>query len=512
VAVPSDDDAPATASTAQDDIDDGDTTAAVDAPATTGRDDESSVTATSQDVRRAVSALLPLTIPGAVQIREMGEEDDADEGETEVRTLVDDAADLEENEPTKTATKELLVAGAEDLRDGADAADESITTQAPRSDVAEDEPRTEVTQAPVLPPDPPEPPEPPAPPAVLPPPRRAPVPAAGRPPPAPAREALVDDAYQADESVTTRAPVVSAYSDESVTALSPVVPPARRAPRALPDETDGTTKKVARRGRVRDEEPSITPQASGHLTHMLRIIAAAEEPLPAVDPLEEDDAENRTALMAQAPEQPGRARSLPSGPARAARPQVLSGRPSGASRAAAIADLRADVGEVSSSDSGLRIAQAEAPSADHASAPGPIRVDPAGRPPSGGMPVNAFARTEYDVAPPRLAEPVAVAPLPLRQIEFGSPIQKGPRYGLMVAVVAMLSFLIPVGLFLWLRPSEPDVPSPPPSEVATDHVGRGDPPRARASASARPSAAPPPPPPHVAPAPAPKGPWSTKRK
>jgi hypothetical protein len=266
----------------------------------------------------------------------------------------------------------------------------------------------------------------------------------------------------------------------------------------LDDGTDGTTKKVAKRAQLPVPAPvaasadvqssqeledaeSITTQAPGHLTNMLRVIATPET-LETLDDDNDDSAQNKTAVMLGAPVKPVGASSA--GSLRSARP-VLSGSagPSGA-RATAIADLREPT-----SDSGLRIARAEVPSGDHASLsallPGLVAAEhgsgaqqayPELRSVRDASPA-AFANTEqaFNPAAQRGRQPS------LREYDFGSTVTK-PRYGLLVGLVAVLSFTIPLVLFLWLHQGMvDDTPPRTASEVSPDLVSRGDAARSRAT-------------------------------
>lgn len=461
--------------------------------------DDGSITTTAPAPRFTASgAPLPLTLPGTVQIRELPSVDDDDDDpfdETEVRTVV---SGLPKEEPASTAP--LPGAGRPSAPSTeADESDDSVTTQAPsavknaRLPEQDDEPKT-------------------SPPARLSP-ASKPIPAAGRRPgedppytlPTPAVGG--DDAYDADESVTTRGPAVVGYEDDSVTAQAPVARPrAPQTPIALgmpPTFDDGATKKPPNRGQLggpmptarlpseheSEETESITTEAPGHLTNMLRVIATPEEPLAA---LELDDfAENKTAVMLGAPVKPAGAPSA--GSIRAGRPMLTGSHGPGGARAAALADLREPT-----SDSGLRVARAEMPSGDHAS-PSALMAGPGVHPSdrrSGAQPADlrhlrdaspaAFASTEQAFNTP--GSPVQQPGM--REYDFGATVNK-PRYGLLVGLVAALSFTIPLVLFLWLQQAMvEEVPPRTTSEVAPDLVARGDSARPRAIRGGAPSATP----------------------
>lgn len=475
--------------------------------------EDGSITATAPRVSLA-GGPLPLTVPGAVQIREVAiEEDEGDE--TEVRTLV--TLPL----PADVAGAPTPAAGvppAPSLVHEADEPDDSVTALTPSVVSArlpeEDEPRT-------------------SPPGRLPPP----TPAAGRrpgeDPPAAARSAAEDDeedAYDAEESVTTRGPVVADYEDDSVTAQAPVTLLTSPTPLALalpPSLLDGGGKAATTRdggaGKAAsllaggagkppsprdrapaaraplssetDEGESITAQAPGHLTNMLRVIASPDDAIEG-----DESADNKTAVMLNAPVKPLHATSAS---LRAARPVASGAGQSGSARAAAIADLREP-----SSDSGLRVARAEAPSGDHVS----FGAMPAGamqhhERASGPHPAFGDLRTNRDRSPGAFANTeqafhASHGPLPhpgahphaMRDVDFDGA-GKMPRYGLLVGLVAILSFAIPLVLFLWLHQDADDAQPRSATEVSSDLVERKDESRAKAPKGAPPAAsssAPPP--------------------
>jgi hypothetical protein len=348
---------------------------------------------------------------------------------------------------------------------------------------------------------------------------RRPIPAARRQPGEDvAPRALEDpDAYDAEESITTRGPAVPVYEDDSVTALAPVTRPAPRTPGDAPspapdDGMDGTTRRVAKRESLPSVAPadgeveSITTRAPGHLTNMLRVIATPD------DALDDEPPENKTAVMPNAPVKP--AGGAPStGAMRAARPIVSgSSGPAGA-RAAAIADFREP-----SSDSGLRVARAEPPSGDHASLsalmPGSMvhHHDQAMGAPLGGGDVRGrdASPAAFPIAEQGMGRGPARALHPsLREPDFGAPSKK-PRYGLLVGLVAVLSFAIPLVLFLWLQQGALDASDVTPraaSEVLPDLVARGDSTRSKTTKVA-PSATTQQ---HSGP-PGGRGPWSPRRR
>jgi hypothetical protein len=443
---------------------------------------DDSITATAPVPRvNAPAPSLPLTVPGSVQIRELSEAVEGDE--TEVRTVV-------------TASTAAASASAprppppEDDAGEADEADDSVTTQAP-SPVAggrlpdEDEPET-------------------SPPMLAPP-----SPSAGRIAATAARGAdgPKGDAYD-DESVATRGPVIGEY-DDSVTAQAPVTRASAQLPAALQhpptfDETDGTTKRVAKHDQVplapgldarADADPGSVTSEAPH-PNMVRVLSVPTTGLEG-DPLD-DSAEVRTAVMIHAPPRP--AGAAPSGASRVARAPVIASGPLGGGLAA-IADLRSDLREPAS-DSGLRVARAEAPSGDHASlgaimagtALGPTERADRG---SGPGPVDSALREAPRMNPYGSLDQAAFGPTRGPQPSQREPDFAGgkkPRYGLVVGVVAVLSFAIPLLLFLWLHSNAViEVLPREPAEVAPDPVRRADTPRPKAS-SAKPAPSPPAPP------------------
>jgi hypothetical protein len=369
--------------------------------------DEGSVTATVPSAK--VPKPLPLVTPGSVKIRELSEEDD-ELDETEIRAFT---------VPSPVGAPPKPVGPS---------SDDSVTAEAP--------PAMKFPQ---------------------------PRPAAGQAPdevsssdPMPAAHVMADDAYNADESVTTRGPAVLLYTDDSVTARKPVakVPAALEVAPLFGDSTEGTTRKVAK------------PPPS----------APAESEVESVKSAPENAAE----LLGSAP------------------------------RPGLIADFRDPPS--SSSESALHIAPAEAEVGDHASLSALMvnGLEQAAFDKSHRASFDGFANsstapsfpTPQSVPPVNSASvPMAVAktqprdlvpPPHLQPHEYGAG--KKPRYGLLVTLVGIVSFVVPVALFLWLHQFEsPTPPERSPTLVASDHLDRADPARGRkpvpsASVSAHPSA------------------------
>ncbi len=503
--------------------------------------------------------LPPLSVPGAVKIRTLGV-DDADDpmDETEVRTLVTQPSEAVAT-ALANATKPLPAAGrpppsagpptssspsptvasarAEDVGE-ADEPDDSVTTQAPSplSRIpTDDEPKTSppmklspagvrpqaasTTQEQAAPDEDDEP--------KTSPPLAAPIPAAGRRPSDPGDFYANSD--DSEDSVTTRGPALNPeeYEDDSVTAQGPVTrAPTQQSPAllaalelppSLEEGTEGTTKKVAKRNQIipktllspaapeelpaDTEKGSITAEAPGPLTNMLRVIATPGDDSGSGAIVKDDDLEeeNKTAVMLGAPVKPG----APAGSSRGLRAatQLSSGSGGGGgARAAAIADLREP-----SSDSGLRVARAEEPSGDHASLDalfgvngakhdsgvGPALVDhgSANMKSRDGSP-SPFANTEKAFPPMNMPGSASHIPVPgngaaaldarasAHNLDFAATLKK-PRYGLLVGFVAVLSITIPLVLFLWLKSAGENAMARTPSEVVSDPVPRGDPARAK---------------------------------
>lgn len=284
-----------------------------------------------------------------------------------------------------------------------------------------------------------------------------------------------------DESVTTRGRAVEApYADESVTSRAPAVPKSvvdaaleRRDgmhdDASLDDGTDGTTQKVkksrdaALSSPADGEAESITTQAPGPLTNILRVIASGSSPemVAALPRLEDDEPpENRTAVMVNAPLK----RIASEGPSAAA-PSV---RPAGGTfthgpQSAAAPQLEP------SSESGLRVARAGSGSGERMSLGALGAGD--GRN-SGVGPIGNALASDGSVSSPMDIRGHAGAEVPFppaQQPSLHDVDLKVPRYGLLVGIVAVISVIVPVTLFFVLRHGSetvaPGVPSEPASEI-----------------------------------------------
>jgi hypothetical protein len=430
--------------------------------ATQSDDPDDSVTATSPAPRISdTGAPLPITLPGDVKITEIIEPRAADEplDETEVRTLIVAPSGAPPKRPAApppaAGVPARATGSALPVPNEADEPDDSITAQAPSPIGLFNDDDDLKTSPPRLAPQP--------------------MPAAGRRPSDPrtvAAPARAPVEYGEDESVTAQARVAP-----------PDVPAALHMAPAFEDRSAhraivgaGVRARVGSSpdvGAVRDA-PSITAEAAPghHLSDMLRVIGGP----PVTDEMEE----NHTAVMFNAPVKPPLAMTsaaVRGGARSAAGPHA--GRP-----AAAIADLRAELREPSS-DSGLRVARAEVPSGDHANVdvlmaggapldggPAPTLESPNGRGP------NPFAKTEKAFNVP--STPRGVQPS-LHEFDFAATIKK-PRYGLLVGFVAVLSFAIPMVLFVVLHSGSSDVPQRDKAELQADRVVRGDALRVKAGA------------------------------
>ncbi len=441
---------------------------------------DDSVTATAPAHRITDSgAPLPITPPGDVKITEIVDPADEPFDETEVRTVVvAPSSALPTGSAPKPAPAPAPAAGAPaELSNEADEPDDSVTMQAPSPLGRVNDDDDLETSPPRLAPKP--------------------MPAAGRRPSdvrtAAAPAPVPDDDY-AEESVTTRGPAVE-YEDDSVTAQAPVAhhgaPAALRGPPAFGDRHPHAVIGPEPRSRL-GSSPDVgvnraassvaaeAPSANHHLSNMLRVIGARS------GDSENDtgDSDNHTAVMANAPVKPPGAAT--SAAARGSR---------GGRQVAAIADRRE-----ASSDGEFRIARARASSGDHAhpdllhaSVP---RRDPSAPffEPADRRAGNRFAKTEkaFNRRPaPSAASSSSRGVQPREQDgDFASTIKK-PRYGLLVVAVALVSFAIPMVVFILLQsglgPS--DTPTRERAELQADKVARGDAPRSRAGSAAASAAA-----------------------
>ncbi|MBX3188451.1 MAG: hypothetical protein KF819_15650 [Labilithrix sp.] len=476
---------------------------------------------------RLDSRKMPLAIPGTVEIRAAGDVSEAlenDEGEarTEVRSV---PRDIPSPLPAPLRPAEELstrpvhpppprpAAGAPPSPPAEEPADEepdSVTAEAPAPRIAS-VPDLDPPKRAQPPPDkrsssavksaprasqaaPAE--EPPTRPGVEEPATR---PGLADPPPSLTSAAKKDaPLYDADddESVTTRGPAVDPFeSDDSVTTQGPAVAIEDGLP--IDEGTDGTTqrvKKLKTRSPADSEVDSITTQAPGNLTNMLRVIAA-DDPAAAAAIEDEELPENRTAVMANAP-----IRSvIEEVSAQQARGELPPIRPTGpqinlASKAATAPQLHP------TSESGLRVARQGSASGEHASLRA-IGVHDART--SGVGPTSRHLETGPHDPRALAATMDAFAPQQpsLHDVDFG----KGPRYGLIVGVVAVVSLLVPVTLFIVLNRGEGEVSVPTASTASSDFQRHVDAPRGKhdrnkkadpaapPSAAASTSAKPPPP-------------------
>lgn len=253
----------------------------------------------------------------------------------------------------------------------------------------------------------------------------------------------------------------------------------------IDDGTDGTTKRV-KKPKLVDPSPadgeseSITTQAPGPLTNMLRVIAAdgppAETPEGGIDPLIDDEPlENRTAVMVNAPLKriiddhmarsplnpirptgppiPTHHSALPLGPMGSAAPRLEPSSESGLrARTASMEQQgaeRASMGMLGLANNDVR-ASGIARSAHHSEnrqSLGPME------------PLGGFTHPQPSV----------------HDVNLGT----SPSYGLLVAIVAGVSILVPAALFFMLNRTPEPSPTEPASEPASD-IQKHDPPRSKA--------------------------------
>lgn len=285
-----------------------------------------------------------------------------------------------------------------------------------------------------------------------------------------------DDDDDGDESITTRGHAVKPFADDAS---------------ALDDGTDGTTQKVKRNRPPSTSSPadgeveSITTQAPGPLTNMLRVIASGSVPdgdadkTPPTEDEDEEAPENRTAVMPNAPLKriiSDAVAAAPLNPIRPTGPPLSLG-----PQASAAARLEP------SSESGLRIARTGSPERSA----GQTAVPAEGR--TSGILSNALA-SDGSVSAPIDVRAHAATELAfpngqpsLHDIDLG----KGPRYGLLVGIVAVISVMVPITLFLALRKPDalpaPGEASEPASELETPGPARAKAARTRTGGYVLPS-------------------------
>lgn len=226
-------------------------------------------------------------------------------------------------------------------------------------------------------------------------------------------EPAVDDGVEPydDESVTSRAP---ALPDDGVGVTTRA--PSIETPRARLGTTGPSRQATEPPDDDDDDDDSVTAQAPGVLTNMLRVIAS-DAALPAAPDAGAEDAaiddeppENRTAVM------PGRPYGVSSASVAVAAPASPGRAPIPTPGTPYFPTERV-------SESALRVGGPLAPPAERASVGVIALADP-----------RALAPTAFD---PRLAEP----PLPPR----------APRYGAIVTLAGLVSVLVPVAVFFLLR-------------------------------------------------------------
>lgn len=305
-----------------------------------------------------------------------------------------------------------------------------------------------------------------------------------------------DDSYanedDDEESVTARERAVEPYDGDSVTTQAPNVPLAlidsvlnASTPDSFDDTTGGTTQRVKARSLAASspadgEVESITTQAPGPLTNILRVIASESSPDAggAANALldEDEEPENHTEVMANAPLQHIVAETaapaglppirptggpLQFGPQGSRAPNAASGSLNGmlVARSGSGTDERGSLG--------MPAAGGDPRTSGVLRAEGSPRSD---APINGGMDQLGHAATEMafphaqGAAQPDLAD--------------GHP-GVAPRYGLLVGIVAAISVLVPITLFFVLRHNAEPVARALPAEAVSD-VQTRDGPRGRA--------------------------------
>lgn len=236
-------------------------------------------------------------------------------------------------------------------------------------------------------------------------------------------------AYNPDEedSVTARSLEVGGadFPDDSVTTQSPSV---GSLPEPIDGETEGTTKRVRKKPAAKgapdaseadERDDSVTAAAPGHLTNMLRVIAS---PTDEVEAVEDHDPVAHTQVMLNAPvKAPPNSESA----LRATAPAQLG-----------LSGERASLGALG------------VPQRHSAPMRAPMTSDPA----LGALPPNRVSHVPF-------------APAPI------VPEDRKPPYALVVGVVAAISILIPVLLFVILSQSGPDGPPRVTAQPSPDPVG-----------------------------------------
>lgn len=270
--------------------------------------------------------------------------------------------------------------------------------------------------------------------------------------------ANAEGAYDPDEedSVTARSLAVAGadHLDDSITSQAPTLVGSLPEP---VDETEGTTKRVRKKPKAAgsnateayEPDDSVTAAAPGHLTNMLRVIASPSETDAAGDEdeeaadAEEDQAHTQVMLNAPVkPPEPSRGRAIPDAP---------------------------------SSESGLRATGHDHRMAERASL-GALGV---AQHHSGAMRGAMTSDPALGASGEGLISRAPFAPMPLPQDD------KRPPYALVVGIVAAISIVIPVLLFIILSQGGADADAPRvTSQPSPDPVGfTGPRPRAGKPAS-----------------------------
>jgi hypothetical protein len=302
------------------------------------------------------------------------------------------------------------------------------------------------------------------------------VPAAGTPPTRAApldAYAYANDEDDDDDDENTKRQL-GTYVDDSVTTQAPAVPLEliEAALNGADADTSATLKKVSsvaspepRKGRAHapsapndGDAESVTSRAPPELTNILRVIASGSMPdIPRSPAYEEDEApETRTEVMDSAPLQ--RIIAEVSGPSQV--PPMRPGAPPYATgpRAAVAPQLER------SSESGMRLASA---GGERASL-GALGIGPAD--PRGSGSIRIAGGGSID---PRAYGGDGRLSQPSEQVD---ELGRSPRYGLLVAVVGLVSLIVPITLFVVLRRDPetiaPAVAAEPASEIETHDPAR----------------------------------------
>ena len=297
-----------------------------------------------------------------------------------------------------------------------------------------------------------------------------------------------------EDSVTTRAPPVTTAQMKA--AIADLERSRHHDPPTLEGSTKGIPKRAPAAGRPppaspADAEPeSITTQAPAPLTNMLRVNAADATPDDGAERArEEEEHESNTEVMPNAPlkrvADDAMAETMQGLPAiRPTRPLALPPNAGPTNHAARAAAPQLAPG----SESGLRSSR---PSSGVALA---APHDP-----------RAFAATEGFQATAPLAPLFTPPPMNIATLPPGTPVltpspsmqpsaqdvpaPKGPRYGLLVGIVALVSVVVPGSLYFGLQDRDGASNNGTPAEAQTELESHDGTPRAKLDKKAAAAAA-----------------------